>query len=126
MPRKKPVDPAPLQVIEDNGVIIAEVRDETCWIMSRGAHKTRQYHLDRLNPLLNWAVEKYFGFDKEGNRSAPPDTEFMQSASKFSAEYQKSEYAPIDGTDDSSIRKKLYKDVQQHITALERALKKMS
>lgn len=121
MPRKKPVEPDPLQVIEDNGVIIGEVRDETCWVMSRGAHRTLQYNRDRLDPALKWAADKYFGLDTKGNRSVQPNTDFMKSAAKFCMALQLAGHYPAgDRDDDSSLRKKLYKDVKLHITALER------
>lgn len=119
MPRKKTIQPPPLQsgVLEDG--TIWEVRDETCLEIGRGLHNRNKYEQKR-DELLEWVVNDYLS--PNGPKFVPSDRDYMRSAKRFVDQCELWGVVP-EGIDDvSSFRKKLYSDIKKHIQALGNAL----
>lgn len=124
MPRKKPIQPKSLQEFiirdDDGNNIVVEVRDETCQIKGRGFHKRNTYEKKRDEVLVIVANEY---LTPQGRKNIPPTKNYLASASKFSRKLTEKSFLSENGVDDSSIRKKLYKDIIKNIAALENAIR---
>lgn len=123
MSRKKPIQPLPLDsftIKANNGDdVLVEVRDETCLEIGRGLHKRHAYEKKR-DVILERVAEDYFNFDRK--KSITPKKDYLENASIFARELQLQGLGELEGIDDSSLRKKYYKDVEMRITALKNAL----
>jgi len=102
MPRKKTVQPAPLDsfslTLEDGSVVEIEIRDETCNIIGRGLHK-RDKHQALCDRILEYVVSKYLS----PNGPKKVNNPFMGSARELDAEMARSGLFP-EITDLGSVR----------------------
>ena len=110
MPRKKTVQPDPLEsLILDDGTIV-EIRDESCQIIGRGLHKRDAYENNRDN-VLEKIVPIYVdrnGKKTLGRRQMDP----LKSAAEFERWYTLQGFPERNETD---VRKRLYKDIKSQI-----------
>ena len=110
MPRKKTIQPEPIESFTlDDGTII-EIRDESCQIKSRGSHKRDAYEKNRDN-ILEKVVPMYVtpaGRKKRSSRQK----DILKSASEFERWYT------IEGfpeRNEAEVRKRLYKDIKSNV-----------
>ena len=125
MPRKKTVQPLPLEELTlDDGTIVDlrhkeyDVRDGTCQEIGRGLHKRDAFEGKRDEVLLKVADDY---LTPQGKKVIRPEKDYLSSGSKFAKEIALRGLCPFGG-DDSAIRKKLYKDIKKHIGVLERCI----
>ena len=113
MPRKKTVQPEPLETFTiDDGRITVEIRDGSCNIIGRGLHK-RDTHEELRVQVLDWVVSHYLS--SEGPKTIKHD--FMKSASALDAEMSLSRrFSEI--SDKGSVRKRIYPWVREHLDIL--------
>ena len=120
MPRKPTVQPQPLytfQVDVDNETIDVEVRDGSCSLISRGAHKRNAYE-DRLWLLMDKVVDDYLSIT--GKKRVKND--YLNTATEFAIQAEIWGFGGVNGEDDSALRKKMYKDVKKQLRIFELAL----
>ena len=120
MPRKKTVQPPPLEEITLSDGIVIEVRDGTCYLVARGSHKRDQYE-EKLWKVMDTVVTDYLL--PTGNRVAPKKGDYLENATVFAKRIQCEKYFSPGGEDDSALRKKLYPDVLRQLTVFENAMK---
>jgi hypothetical protein len=125
MPRKKTIQPQPLESFSLLDGTLVEVRDETCQEIGRGLHKRDAYEKWR-DKVAEKVIPIYL--DKNGRKLVKPEDDFLSSGYKFSdwlKEYKdedEGEYLYPESGDDSSVRKRLHKDICNQVSALESAL----
>ena len=120
MPRKKTVQPPPLEEITLSDGIVIEVRDDTCYLVARGSHKRDKYE-EKLWKVMDTVVTDYLL--PTGNRVAPKKGDYLASGIVFAKHLHLKGYGSSSGEDDSAFRKKLYHDVLRQLTIFENALK---
>ena len=125
MPRMKKVQPEPLErwVFDDFEL---EVRDADTWLIGRGLHKQKDWEL-RADQMLESVFSDYFRPDpySEGKlkwRQPPVNRDYMRSATGFAIEMHTRGFSDPEVDDDSSLRKRTYKHVKKHVSALRNAL----
>ena len=113
MPRKKTVQPPPLEssilTLRDGSTVELEIRDETCNIIGRGLHK-RDKHQALCDRVLEYVVDKYLSAKGPKKLRNP----FMNSAKDLDAEMARSGLFP-EVTDFGSVRKRIYPYVKLHL-----------
>ena len=122
MPRKKPNYPEPIEsaLVEDSfGDILFDVYDEEDWPKDRGWNNRLPY-LEKFNIVLEKVANDYLG--PSGKKRLPPAQGYMLSATLFAQQCQLWGLGGEDGTDDSSFRKKLYKDICFELAVLNNAI----
>ena len=113
MPRKKTVQPEPLETFTiDDGRITVEIRDGSCNIIGRGLQK-RDTHEELRVQVLDWVVSHYLS--SEGPKVIKHD--FMKSAAALDAEMSLSDLFP-EVNDLDSVRKRIYPWVREHLDIL--------
>ena len=119
MPRKKTVQPPPLERLVIDGTTV-EVRDETCQSIGRGLHMTHKF-IKWRDQVAQWVIPQYL--DKNGPKNINLQDDFMISATKFSETLSKKrpDLYPQSG-DDSSVRKRLYKYLKDELLILSLAI----
>jgi len=124
MPRKKPVDPPPLEsIIVYDGIekILFEVRDHTCeLVIGRGIHK-KNAHDRWLSEVLEWLAETYI-YPHYTEGELLPDLPVLSSPTIFSRALQQTHIYPPDGPSDSHVRTRLYQEVLKEIQILSSAI----
>ena len=83
MPRKKTVQPLPLQLIEC-GEFLIEVRDRSTSLIGRGLH-TKQDFAETLEEIFDFVVPKVFVKKIDGSWRIK-DPSFLKNPSKFARE----------------------------------------
>ena len=129
MPRRKTVQPPPLETFTLEDGTVVEIRDETCQIRGRGLHKRDEFEKNR-DKILKKVVDDYFAFDQSvpnSNRHvySPPKRkihDYLLNGSAFARRCQEWGYASEDGSDDSALRKNMYKEILHHVRVLKAAL----
>lgn len=122
MPRKKPKKPEPIETVLINGGdedILFEIYDEEDWPKDRGWNNQLPY-IEKFNRVLERMSKDYL--TPAGRRRIPPNKDYMSSGTAFSAQCQLWGLTKVEGTDDSSLRKKLYKDLRAELEILTNAL----
>lgn len=126
MPRRKTIQPEPLQVFElDDGTVV-EVRDKNCWEVGRGLHKLNGFNEAR-DKILEMAFDDYFkpapddavGGTLRYVRPSPED-DYLSSASKFVEKCAFKGFLGESG-DDSAFRKRMYRAIMSNVNALRKA-----
>ena len=117
MPRRKTVQPEPLERFYLPDGTEVEVIDETCWPVGRGQHSALEFTEKRFNPIiedLGRILEKSDGIEKVRAILASPST-FVRHIAEIGVFGE-------EGIDDSNARKIWYKKVklcmQSYINAL--------
>lgn len=119
MPRKKPIQPEPIETFTlDDGTIV-EIRDETCSVRGKGLHKRETYERKR-DAVLEKVASEYL--TTKGRKAIPKEKDYLSNATKFASKAELWGFGSEDGADNSALRKKLYKDIKMQITALENAI----
>ena len=113
MPRKKTIQPDPIEsyTLEDGTIV--EHRDETCQEIGKGLHKRNEYEAIR-DAVLESIYPIYI--DKNGRkiiRSRSPDP--LKYAAVFERWYTRQGFPERNETE---IRKRLYKDIKKQIKYL--------
>ncbi len=124
MPRKKTIQPAPIQTIYVHDGIASfeiEIRDNSCYLISRGSHKRDAYN-EKLWKVMEHVVQDYLS--PSGRKLIPRNADYLRSAATFTNQFEIWGYSGIDGEDPSAIRKKLYTDVKRQLKILEGAIVK--
>lgn len=122
MPRKKTIQPAPLEIIYVNEGIASfeiEIRDNSCYLISRGSHKRDAYN-EKLWKVMEHVVQDYLS--PSGRKLIPRNADYLRSAATFTNQFEIWGYSGIDGEDPSAIRKKLYTDVKRQLKIFEGAI----
>ena len=129
MPRKKTIQPAPIQTIYVHDGIASfeiEIRDNSCYLISRGSHKRDAYN-EKLWKVMEHVVQDYLS--PSGRKIMPKRmystgelNNYLESPSKFATQFEIWGYSGIDGEDPSAIRKKLYTDVKRELKIFEGAI----
>lgn len=126
MPRRKTIQPEPLQAFKlDDGTVV-EVRDNTCWEVGRGSHKRDAFIAGR-DKVLEMVFDDYFKpvpKDAVGGtfryvRPSPED-DYLSSASKFVEKCAFKGFLGESG-DDSAFRKRMYPEIMSNVNALRKA-----
>jgi hypothetical protein len=119
MPRKNTVQPQPLEAFTLTDGTLIEVRDETCREIGRGLHKRDVYEewRDKVAALV---ILIYL--DKNGRKKVKKEDDFLNSGYKFGKWLEENTSLYPTSGDDSSVRKKLYKDILFEITVLENSI----
>ena len=107
MPRKKTVQPDPLESLTLEDGTIVEIRDESCQIIERGSHKRDAYEINRdhvLEKIVPIYVNRH-GRKTLGRRQMDP----LKSGAEFERWYTLQGFPERNETD---IRKRLYIDIK--------------
>lgn len=110
MPRKKTIQPDPLEsyTLEDGTIV--EHRDETCQEIGKGLHKRNEYEAIR-DAVLEQIFSTYV--DKKGKKTlGHRDNDILKSGYTFDNWYVLNGFPD---RDESQIRQKLYKDIKKNI-----------
>ena len=124
MPRKKTIQPAPIQTIYVHDGIASfeiEIRDNSCYLISRGSHKRDAYN-EKLWKVMEHVVQDYLS--PSGRKLIPRNADYLRSAATFTNQYDLWGYGGFSGADPNAIRKKLYTDVKRELKILEGAIVK--
>jgi len=127
MPRRKTIQPLPLDSFSLKDGTIVEVRDETCRIIGRGLHKVDAFEAKR-DRILETVVHDYFSPDHTDPKKAhwkiktKIRIDYLSSATMFARKMQALGYGGEDGVDDSALRKSYYPDIMQNVRTYQRAL----
>ena len=116
MPRRKTVQPHPLQLIDCDEFFI-EVRDRSTSLIGRGLH-TKQDFAETLEEIFDFVVPKVFVKKIDGNWRIKDPT-FLKNPSKFAREC---ELRGID-RESSSLRKRYFPTVKDWLKAISAAIK---
>jgi hypothetical protein len=117
MPRKKTMQPLPLCSFSLLDRTLVEVRGDGYWEIGRGQHKVIEYEKKR-DEVLERVVNDYL--TKAGRKAVTPD--YLDTGRKFARQCERWAFGDVDGLDDSSLRKKLYKDILKNISILESSI----
>ena len=128
MPRRKTIQPEPLERFEVDGIEV-EVRDGETWPIGRGLHKQKEWEL-KADKMLEKVFEDYSKphshiKDRRILQPRPTDKDYMRSASAFAREMEGTEVVDPGATDDSSLRKRTYKHVKMHLSIMRNAVKEL-
>jgi len=106
MPRKKTVQPKPLERfhLEDGTEI--DIIDNTCWPIGRGQHAARDFETQRVEPIVENIINIYMG--PNGPTKAK---NILSSASNFARYLSLMGVFGEDGKDDTNARKFWYKKI---------------
>lgn len=115
MPRRKTVQPLPLQLIDCDEFFI-EVRDRSTALTGRGLH-TKQDFAETLEEIFDFMVPKVFVKKIDGNWRIKDPT-FLKNPSKFAREC---ELRGID-RESSSLRKRYFPAVKSWLEAVSAAM----
>ena len=124
MPRKKTIQPAPIQTIYVHDGIASfeiEIRDNSCYLISRGSHKRDAYN-EKLWKVMEHVVQDYLS--PSGRKLIPRNADYLRSAATFTNQYDLWGYGGFSGADPNAIRKKLYTDVKRQLKIFEGAIAK--
>ena len=119
MPRKKTIQPAPIQTIYVHDGIASfeiEIRDNSCYLISRGSHKRDAYN-EKLWKVMEHVVQDYLS--PSGRKLIPRNADYLRSAATFTNQYDLWGYGGFSGADPNAIRKKLYTDVKRQLKIFE-------
>lgn len=122
MPRKKTIQPAPIQTIYVHDGIASfeiEIRDNSCYLISRGSHKRDAYN-EKLWKVMEHVVQDYLS--PSGRKLIPRNADYLRSAATFTNQYDLWGYGGFSGADPNAIRKKLYTDVKRKLKIFEGAI----
>ena len=122
MPRKKTIQPAPIQTIYVHDGIASfeiEIRDNSCYLISRGSHKRDAYN-EKLWKVMEHVVQDYLS--PSGRKLIPRNADYLRSAATFTNQYDLWGYGGFSGADPNAIRKKLYTDVKRELKIFEAAI----
>ncbi len=110
MPRKKTIQPNPIESFSLEDGTIVEVRDETCLETGKGLYKRHEYEAIR-DAVLEQIFSTYV--DKKGKKTlGHRDNDILKSGYTFDKWYVLNRFPD---RDESQIRKKLYKDIKTNI-----------
>ena len=128
MPRRKTIQPEPLERFEVDGIEV-EVRDGETWPIGRGLHKQKEWEL-KADKMLEKVFEDYSKphphiKDRRILQPRPTDKDYTHSASAFAREMEGTEFVDPGATDDSSLRKRTYKHVKMHLSIMRNAVKEL-
>ena len=125
MPRKKTVQPEPLEIIDLGEGHLAEVRDDTCQEIGRGKHKTHEY-LKKHDRVLEMVMEDYFIFAKKpgqlGSYKGRSRDDYLGSAKKFLTKLELEGWQGEEGRSLDWNRRKLYPDICMQVRVFRNAL----
>ena len=119
MPRKKTIQPLPLEEFTLPDGTIIEIRDETCKIIGRGLHKRDAYEKKR-DEVLAKVVNDYL--TPKGRKKILPENDYLSSPAKFFHKVTQWKVVATDA-EESTIRNRLYKDTKKFILDCENAIK---
>ena len=122
MPRKKTVQPKPLERFHLKDGTEVDIIDETCWPIGRGQHAALDFETQRLEPIIKDIISIYMG--PNGLQKAK---EILSSSTKFADYLSLIGIFSEDGNDDTNARKLWYKKIKfrayTYINAKEGALR---
>lgn len=118
MPRKKTIQPLPLEEGENY-----EVRDEECWLIGRGMHKNFEFRKLMVN-CLEKVADDYLTPSGPKEKPSSKSGDYMSSGHKFADEMIRKGLGGSDGEKHFSLRHRIYHEVKLHKKALENALAK--
>ena len=107
MPRKKTVQPKPLERfhLEDGTEI--DIIDNTCWPIGRGQHAARDFETQRVEPIVENIINIYMG--PNGPTKA---INILSSVSNFANHLSHMGIFGEEGNDDTNARKFWYKKIK--------------
>jgi hypothetical protein len=120
MPRKKTIQPPPVEEFTLPDGTIVEIRDETCKIIGRGLHKRDAYEKKR-DEVLAKVVNDYL--TPKGRKKILPANDYLSNPTKFWKKIVCTGGMAASGADDSTVRRRLYKDTKKFILDCENAIK---
>ena len=110
MPRKKTVQPKPLERFHLADGAEVDIVDETCWPIGRGQHAARDFEIQRMKPIIENIITIYLG------PNGPTEVkEILSSASRFADHLSHMGIFGEDGVDDTNARKHWYKTVTKRL-----------
>ena len=113
MPRKKTVQPEPLERFHLPDGTEVDIVDETCWPIGRGQHFARDFQSQIVEPILKKIVDDYLS----PNGAKKVDA-YLSSATTFAHQVASWGFLGEEGRDDSNVRKKWYMRIKIHFDAL--------
>jgi hypothetical protein len=119
MPRKKTIQPLPLKEFTLPDGTVVEIRDETCKIIGRGLHKRDAYEKKR-DEVLAKVVDDYL--TPKGRKKILPANDYLSNPTKFWKKIVCTGGMAASGADDSTVRRRLYKDTKKFILDCENAI----
>ncbi|CAN4274308.1 hypothetical protein MCERHM31_01332 [Methylophilaceae bacterium] len=122
MPRAKTIQPPPLYSFSFYyGIVLieVEVRDDTCYLISRGSHKRNAYE-EKLWEVMEHVVTDYLSVN--GKKFIPSDKDYLLSATNFATKIETLGFGGVNGEDNSALRKKLYYDVKHELSVFQSAI----
>ena len=122
MPRKKTLQPKPLERFYLKDGTEVDIIDETCWPIGRGQHAAQDFETQRLEPIIKDIISIYMGAN--GPTKAK---NILSSASNFTNHLSHMGIFGEEGNDDTNARKIWYKRIKfrayTYINAKEGALR---
>jgi hypothetical protein len=107
MPRKKTVQPKPLERFHLADGTEVEIVDETCWPIGRGQLAARDFEVQRMEPIIENIITIYLG------PNGPTKVkEILSSASRFADHLSLTGIFGEDGGDDTNARKYWYERIK--------------
>ena len=122
MARPKTIQPQPIsQFSFYYGILLieVEVRDGTCYLISRGSHKRDAYD-EKLWKVMERVVNDYLSVT--GKKFVPKDRDYLSCATDFANQVETWGYGGLNGEDNSALRKKLYPDVKRELKVYQNAI----
>ena len=114
MPRRKTVQPEPLELfVLENGTEV-EIRNARTALIGRGLHKQDMFSL-KYDKILEAVFDDYCHKKSDGSEKyyyQSPKNDYLKSASRFAREFALRGYAGLEG-DDSALRKRYYPEVMK-------------
>lgn len=118
MPRKKTVQPKPLERFYLKDGTEVDIIDETCWPIGRGQHSARDFETQRLEPIIENIMSIYIG--QNGPQKAK---KILSSGTAFADHLSLLGIFGEDGNDTTNARKLWYKKIKlraySYINAIE-------
>ena len=117
MPRKKKIEPLPLETFNYEGLDF-EVRDESSWELGRGQASALEHYITRVKPIyenINETLFKGDGSDELRKNGIAEVKRIFETASSFSHQLALWGILNSEGMDDTNARKLWYPKIKHQV-----------